>query len=68
MTTSNIPNRVQILKHKFASSVGLPFHDLLPEATIQEALNSLEIKYRRRLFDPFVTLWGFRSNGTEMLK
>jgi len=61
MTTSNIPNRVQILKHKFTSSVGLPFRDLLPEATIQEALNSLEIKYRRRLFDPFVTLWAFLS-------
>ena len=54
-------HRVEILKHKFASSVGLPFHDLLPEATIQEALNSLDIKYRRRLFDPFVTLWAFLS-------
>lgn len=37
MTTSNIPNRVQILKDKFNNSVGLPFCDLLPEATIQEA-------------------------------
>ncbi len=61
MTTSNIPNRVQILKEKFTASVGLPFRDLLPEATIQEALNALEIKYRRRLFDPFVTLWAFLS-------
>ncbi len=61
MTTSNIPNRVQILKEKFTASVGLPFRDLLPEATIQAALNTLEIKYRRRLFDPFVTLWAFLS-------
>ena len=61
MTTSNIPNRVQILKEKFTNSIGLPFRDLLPEATIQEALNILEIKYRRRLFDPFVTLWAFLS-------
>ncbi|HEY9666657.1 MAG TPA: IS4 family transposase [Coleofasciculaceae cyanobacterium] len=61
MTTPNIPNRVQILKEKFTTSVGLPFRDLLPEATIQEALNALEIKYRRRLFDPFVTLWAFLS-------
>ena len=61
MTTSNIPNRVQILKDKFNNSVGLPFCDLLPEATIQEALDTLEIKYRRRLFDPFVTLWAFLS-------
>ncbi len=61
MTTSNIPNRVQILKDKFTASVGLPFRDLLPEATIQAALKTLEIKYRRRLFDPFVTLWAFLS-------
>jgi hypothetical protein len=59
MTTSNIPNHVQILKEKFTASVGLPFRDLLPEATIQAALNALEIKYRRRLFDPFVTLWAY---------
>jgi hypothetical protein len=61
MTTSNIPNRVQILKEKFTASVGLPFRDLLPEATIQAALKTLEIKYRRRLFDPVVTLWAFLS-------
>jgi hypothetical protein len=61
MTTSNIPNRVQILKDKFTVSVGLPFRELLPEATIQAALNALEIQYRRRLFDPFVTLWAFLS-------
>jgi len=61
MTTPNIPNRVQILKEKFTTSVGLPFRDLLPEASIEEALKALEIKYRRRLFDPFVTLWAFLS-------
>ncbi len=61
MTTSNIPNRVQILKQKLESSVGLPFRELLPETTIQETLNTLEFKYRRRLFDPFVTLWAFLS-------
>ncbi|HEY9830581.1 MAG TPA: IS4 family transposase [Stenomitos sp.] len=61
MTTSNIAERVQILKEKFKNSVGLPFRDLLPEATIQEVLDTLEIKYRRRLFDPFVTLWAFLS-------
>lgn len=41
--------------------MGLPFRDLLPETTIQEALNTFDIKYRRRLFDPFVTLWAFLS-------
>ena len=61
MTTSNIPNRVQILKQKFNNSLGLPFRELLPETTIQEALDILGIKYCRRLFDPFVTLWAFLS-------
>ena len=61
MTTSNIPNRVQILKEKITNSLGLPFRELLPEAAIQDALNTLEIKYRRRLFDPFITIWAFLS-------
>ncbi len=46
----------------------MPFRDLLPEATIQEALNALEIKYRRRLFDPFVTLWAFLSQVLDTNK
>ena len=50
-------NRVQILKEKFSQSLGLPFSNLLPESVIEQALCELKIKYRRRLFDPFVTLW-----------
>lgn len=61
MSISNIPNRVQILKQKFTSSLGLPFQDLLPESTIKAILQELKIKYRQRLFDPFVTLWAFLS-------
>jgi len=61
MSTSILPNRVQILKQKFTQSWGLPFRDLLSEAMITEALKAEEIKYRRRLFDPFVTLWTFLS-------
>ncbi len=61
MSTSILPNRVQILKQKFTQSLGLPFRDLLSEAMITEALKAEEIKYRRRLFDPFVTLWTFLS-------
>ena len=41
--------------------MGLPFQDLLPESTIEEILQELKIKYRQRLFDPFVTLWAFLS-------
>lgn len=53
--------RVQILRQKFNTSLGLPFQSLLPESTLQEVLNDEKIKYRQRLFDPFVTLWAFLS-------
>ncbi len=53
--------RVQILKDKFNQSLGLPFKELLPESTIEQVLRELKIKYKKRLFDPFVTLWAFLS-------
>ena len=53
------PTRVQILKQKFINSLGLALRDILPESTIAEALVAEGIKYRKRLFDPFVTLWVF---------
>jgi hypothetical protein len=52
---------VKILKEKFTQSLGLPFQNLLPESEIQKVLDELKIKYRQRLFDPFVTLWAFLS-------
>lgn len=61
MSISTLPNRVQILKQKFTRSIGLPFQDLLSESTIQEVLKAEKIKYRQRLFSPFVTLWAFLS-------
>lgn len=65
MFIPNIPHRVQILKQKFTNSVGLPFRDLLPESTIRKSLQELQIKYRQRLFDPFVTLWAFLSQALD---
>ncbi len=53
--------RVQILKDKFNQSLGLPFKELLPESAIKLAISELKIKYKKRLFDPFVTLWAFLS-------
>jgi len=61
MTISRGFNRVQMLKQKFTQSLGLPFQDLLPESLIREALRAENMKYRCRLFDPFVTLWTFLS-------
>ncbi|MEH1918800.1 IS4 family transposase [Nostoc sp.] len=53
--------RVQILKDKFSQSLGLPFKELLPETTIRLAISELKIKYKKRLFDPLITLWAFLS-------
>ncbi len=53
--------RVQILKDKFNQSLGLPFKELLPESAIKLAISELKIKYKKRLFDPFITLWAFLS-------
>jgi hypothetical protein len=41
--------------------LGLPFKQLLPESVIEQAIGELKIKYKRRLFDPIVTLWAFLS-------
>ncbi len=53
--------RVQILKDKFSQSLGLPFKELLPESVIRLAISELKIKYKKRLFDPLITLWAFLS-------
>ncbi|MFW9259235.1 IS4 family transposase [Nostoc sp. CALU 546] len=53
--------RVQILKDKFSQSLGLPFKELLPEPVIRLAISELKIKYKKRLFDPLITLWAFLS-------
>lgn len=61
MIISTLPNRLKILKQKFTQSLGLSFQKLLGESFIQEALDAEKITYRRRLFDPFVTIWTFLS-------
>jgi hypothetical protein len=61
MSNTNMSKQVEILKQKFTNSIGLPFRALLPESTISEALKAEKIKYRCRLFDPFITIWAFLS-------
>ena len=56
-----IGNSVEILRDKFAQSIGLPFAEILPESTIEEALLEVGVSYRKRLFCPIVTLWGWLS-------
>ncbi|MBH8577977.1 hypothetical protein I8752_34455 [Nostocaceae cyanobacterium CENA369] len=33
----------------------------MPESIIKQAISELKIKYKKRLFDPFITLWAFLS-------
>ena len=40
---------------------GLPFADILTEASIQEVLNEHGVAYRDRVFSPLTTIWGFLS-------
>jgi hypothetical protein len=49
------------LRSRFAQSEGLPFSDVLTEANILAVLESLEIGFRDRVFNPVTTLWGFLS-------
>ena len=40
---------------------GLPFADILTEASIQKVLNEYGVSYRDRVFSPVTTIWGFLS-------
>ena len=40
---------------------GLPFADILTEASIQKLLNEYGVSYRDRVFSPVTTIWGFLS-------
>lgn len=50
---------VKILRERLSNSIALPFRDILSINTMQKALNELNIKYRKRLYDPIITLWTF---------
>jgi hypothetical protein len=49
------------LRDRFVRNEGLPFADVLTEASIRDALNQHEVRYRDRVFGPVTTLWGFLS-------
>src|SRR3954451_5221960 len=49
------------LRDRFARDEGLPFADVLTEASIHDVLNEHALKYRDRVFNPVTTLWGFLS-------
>ncbi len=49
------------VRARFARNEGLPFADILTEASIREVLNEHGVLYRDRLFSPMTTIWGFLS-------
>ena len=49
------------VRARFAHNEGLPFADILTEASIREVLNEHGVKFRDRVFSPVTTIWGFLS-------
>ncbi len=49
------------VRARFARNAGLPFADILTEASIREVLNEHGVQYRDRVFSPITTIWGFLS-------
>jgi hypothetical protein len=47
------------VRARFARNEGLPFADILTEASIREVLHEQGVKYRDRMFSPVTTIWGF---------
>jgi hypothetical protein len=49
------------VRARFARNEGLPFADILTEASIREVLNENGVQYRDRVYSPVTTIWGFLS-------
>ena len=49
------------VRTRFARNEGLPFADILTEASIRDVLNEQGVEYRDRVFSPVTTIWGFLS-------
>jgi hypothetical protein len=49
------------VRARFARNEGLPFADILTEASIRDVLNDHGVKFRDRVFSPVTTIWGFLS-------
>ncbi len=49
------------VRARFARNTGLPFADILTEASIRDVLNEHGVQYRDRVFNPVTTIWGFLS-------
>jgi Transposase DDE domain len=52
---------LRAVRARFARNQGLPFADVLTEASILGVLNEHGVRYRDRVFGPVTTIWGFLS-------
>ena len=52
---------LEAVRARFARNQGLPFADVLTEASIRAVLDEHGVQFRDRLFNPFTTIWGFLS-------
>src|SRR6185369_11922693 len=52
---------LETVRARFTSSQGLPFAEVLTEASILEVLDEHDVEYRDRVFGPIATIWGFLS-------
>src|SRR5438874_1255218 len=52
---------LEAVHSRFARNEGLPFADVLTEASILNVLNEHGVQYRDRVFSPVTTIWGFLS-------
>jgi hypothetical protein len=53
--------RLDAVRARFARNEGLPFADILTEASILDVLNEHDAQFRDRVFSPVTTIWGFLS-------
>lgn len=60
-----MPNREEILKHKYQTSIGLPFAQVLSDCEIQQVLDDQNIRYRQVLYTPIVVLWTWISQVVD---
>ena len=61
MLIPSIGRDVEKIKQKTDHSLGLPFQKVLPESTIDASVQTKKKQYRKRIYTPAVTVWGFLS-------
>jgi hypothetical protein len=61
VTGKDVCCQINQYKNQLEGKPSLPFSDLLPAGLVRQVLSELGIPFRKRVFDPIVTLWAFLS-------